>query len=251
LIERHGASGPTGRQIRLRTKKHDNILRPMQRWPNARGERNALILIDVQNDFISGSMAVRGAERIVEPINRLVEAFENVIVVQDWHPLGHISFASAHPGARLRDLVDAGYGKQRVFADHCIQGTPGAELHPGLRVSKARLVLRKGYRKEVDSHSAFCENDGQTATGLADYLRAHDVKRIFCAGLTRYGCVMMSAVDGARAGFRVTIIDDATEDDIADKTVVAAAEQTLADRGVARVATESVVSEGWLTNAGR
>jgi nicotinamidase/pyrazinamidase len=213
--------------------------------------RDALVVIDVQNDFVSGTMAVPEAKRIIEPINRLAEAFETVIVVQDWHPPGHVSFASAHPGAKHRDLISVTYGTQRVFHDHCVQGTVGAELDPGLRLSSARLVLRKGYRREVDSHSAFFENDRATSTGLAAYLRVHGVERLFCAGLTRYGCVMMSAVDALREGFRVAIVEDASEDDTSDPAAVAYAEATLASLGIGKLSSEALTVEGWVTDSVR
>jgi nicotinamidase/pyrazinamidase len=166
-----------------------------------------------------------------------------VVVVQDWHPEGHVSFASAHPGARHRDVVEVAHGTQRVFHDHCVQGTPGAELDPGLRLGMAQLYLRKGYRRDVDSHSAFFENDGKTSTGLAGYLRARGIGRLFCAGLTRYGCVRMSAEDAAREGFAVTIVDDACEDKDLDPATAATTDARLAALGIARTTTDALIGK--------
>lgn len=206
------------------------------------GTTSALLVIDVQNDFISGSMAVADARRIIAPINRLAEVFQSIIVVQDWHPAGHVSFASAHPPARHRDVVTLRYGEQRVYHDHCVQGTHGAELDPGLRLAKAELVLRKGYRQAVDSYSAFHENDGTQSTGLAAYLHARGFDSVFCAGLTRYGCVMVSAEGAVREGFRVGIVDDACEDKDLDGPAIAAADRQLAEQGIARLTTDAVVA---------
>jgi nicotinamidase/pyrazinamidase len=213
----------------------------MQRLQSGLGDGAALIVIDVQNDFVTGSMAVPDAERIIDPINRLAAAFETVVVVQDWHPPYHVSFASAHPGTRHRDVVQVAHGAQRVFHDHCVQGTSGAELDPRLRLTKAALVFRKGYRRDVDSHSAFFENNRRTATGLSAYLRARSIERLYCVGLTRYGCVMMSAEDAARDGFQVTIVDDACEDNDLDGLAIEAADRALADLGVGRIDSDALL----------
>jgi nicotinamidase/pyrazinamidase len=215
-------------------------------WPSRMllKRTSALIVIDVQNDFVSGSMAVANARRIINPINRLAETFETVVVAQDWHPPGHVSFASAHAEARPRDVVTVSYGVQRVFCDHCIQGTEGAELYPALRLEKAALILRKGYRREIDSYSAFYENDGKTCTGLAAYLRARGFDAVICVGLTRYGCVMASATDAVRDGFRVAIVDDACEDGDLDASAIATADRKLAELGVARLKSELTIAAG-------
>jgi len=174
--------------------------------------RDVFIVIDVQVDFVSGSMAIAGAEKIITPINETAEKFEHVVVVTDWHPADHVSFSSSHPGTKPMDRVTVTYGEQGVFNDHCIQGAPGAELAPGLRLTKAELTFRKGYRTGVDSFGAFYENDG-TATGLGAYLSARGFERVFCAGLARYGCVMQSALGAAKDGFETYIVADASAGD--------------------------------------
>ena len=169
----------------------------------------AFIVVDVQNDFVSGSLAIDGADSIIDPINRLAAASKHVVVVTDWHPAGHISFASSHPGARPLDIIETAYGRQDLSVDHCVQGTHGAELDDRLELTKAELVFRKGYRVEMDSHGAFYENDGSTVTGLAPYLRARGITRLYVAGLARFGCVAQTAVGAARDGFDVAIVDEA------------------------------------------
>ena len=174
-------------------------------------ETDVLIVVDVQNDFVSGSLAIPGARDIVPVINRLVAGFEHVIVTQDWHPRGHISFASTHAGAKHLETVQTPYGPQTVFHDHCIQGTPGAELDPYLEITKSELILRKGYRKDVDAFSAFFENDRKTSTGLGAYLRVRGITRVFCCGLALYGCVKATA-EGARLElFETFVIEDASK----------------------------------------
>lgn len=170
---------------------------------------DALLIVDVQNDFVSGSLAIAEAETIVPVINRLVATFDHVIAAQDWHPSGHISFASAHPGHSAGEMIDVSYGPQRLFNDHCVQGTAGAEFHPDLELGKAELILRKGYRREVDSYSAFFENDQKTVTGLAAYLRARGFRRVFCVGLALFGCVKATAEGARREQFETVIIEDA------------------------------------------
>lgn len=171
--------------------------------------KDALIVVDVQNDFTTGTMAVPGAQAIIEPINRLAEAFPIVIVATDWHPKDHVSFASAH-GLKHGDSVQTHYGTQRVFHDHCVQGSWGAELDPGLKLGRADLILRKGYRPAVESNGAFYENDGVTRTGLTGYLRDRGVENVYCTGLARLGCVMQTALGAARDGFTVFMVDDAS-----------------------------------------
>jgi nicotinamidase/pyrazinamidase len=196
------------------------------------GSTDAFLVVDVQVDFVSGSMAVAGSESIIEPINRTAEAFDHVIVVTDWHPADHVSFASAHPGASHGDTVMVDYGEQRVWNDHCVQGSEGAQLAPGLELTKAELIFRKGYRTKVDSYGAFYENDITTQTGLTDYLRARGFERLFVSGLARYGCVMQTALGAAKDGFEVFMVDDASEGRPADPVDEAAAEATIADAGI-------------------
>lgn len=202
---------------------------------------DVLLVVDVQNDFVSGSMAIADAKSIIPVINRLAEKFEHVILTQDWHPAGHVSFASAHPGAIHGGAVTTAYGLQRVFNDHCVQGSQGAEFDPDLRLTKAELVLRKGYRLNVDSFSAFYENNGTTATGLGEYLRARGFKRVFCTGLAMYGCVKASAEGGRRDGFEVFMIDDACRGSTRSAEGDAAAAKSLADKGVIRISSASLL----------
>lgn len=174
------------------------------------GPRDVLLVVDVQNDFVSGSLAIPGAAAIIAPVNAAARLFDHVVIVTDWHPAGHVSFASAHPGAAIRDVIVTRYGPQTVHADHCVQGSWGAELCPGLALGKAELVFRKGYRRAVDSYGAFYENDTVTPTGLGAYLRARGFERVFCAGLARYACVMQTALGARRDGFAAVILRDAT-----------------------------------------
>lgn len=173
-------------------------------------DRSALVVIDVQNDFVSGSMAIAGSERIIAPINQMAARASNLVVSVDWHPERHISFASNHEGTKPGDFIQAPYGRQKVYVDHCVQGTFGAELDPRLEVAKASLILRKGYRADLDSFSAFHWNDGVTCTGLAGYLRDRAIENVYVCGLARLGCVLQSALGAAREGFNVFFVDDAS-----------------------------------------
>ncbi len=173
-------------------------------------DSDVLMLIDVQRDFCAGgALAVPDGDGIVPLVNRLVRRFENVILTQDWHPADHQSFASRHPGKKPFDEIGMPYGAQTLWPDHCRQGTPGAEFHPGLDASAAQLVVRKGFRREIDSYSAFFENDHTTPTGLSGYLRTRSLTRVFVAGLATDFCVRYSAVDARKEGFDVVLIEDA------------------------------------------
>lgn len=175
-----------------------------------RPANEALVVIDVQNDFCpGGALAVAEGAAIVPGINALMDEFRAVILTQDWHPAGHSSFASSHPGRQPYEMVEMPYGPQVLWPDHCIQGSPGAAFHPDLRID-ADLILRKGFRPEVDSYSAFFENDHRTPTGLAGYLRERGFDAITLVGLATDFCVNYSAVDGARLGFKVTVREDLT-----------------------------------------
>jgi len=171
---------------------------------------DALVVTDVQNDFCpGGALAVPSADDIVVPINHLMEGFRHVVLTQDWHPPGHQSFASAHPGRRPHETIDLPAGPQILWPDHCVQGTRGADFHPGLRAAAARVIVRKGTDPNVDSYSAFVENDGVTVTGLGGCLRERGVRRVFFAGLALDFCVLWSAEDARRLGFDVVVVDDA------------------------------------------
>jgi nicotinamidase/pyrazinamidase len=203
---------------------------------------DVLLIVDVQNDFVSGSLAIPQAETIVPVINGLIGKFEHVIAAQDWHPAGHISFASAHPGRVSGDMIDVSYGPQRLFNDHCVQGTAGAEFHHDLDVQRAELIIRKGYRRDVDSYSAFFENDQNTETGLAAYLRARGFRRVFCAGLALFGCVKATAEGARRERFEAVIIEDASKArPVADDTNERA-ERALRDLGVEFVTSARIAS---------
>lgn len=168
-----------------------------------------LLIIDVQRDFCpGGALAIEDGDAVVPPINQIADRFEDIVLTQDWHPANHQSFASAH-GKEPYSQIEVAYGPQVLWPDHCVQGTPGAEFHPGLRVTRAELILRKGFRARIDSYSAFFENDKVTATGLAGYLRERGFRRIFLAGLAFDYCVRYSAVDAVRAGFEALVIEDA------------------------------------------
>lgn len=171
----------------------------------------ALLVIDLQNDFCPGGrLAVRGGDEIIPTVNQLVERFDHVILTQDWHPAGHTSFASSHRGKAPFETVEAAYGTQVLWPDHCVQGSKGADFHPELHRRKAELILRKGFRRAIDSYSAFFENDHVTPTGLAGYLRERGITELYLVGLALDFCVGWSAVDGRNQGFDVTVIEDAT-----------------------------------------
>lgn len=171
---------------------------------------DVLIVIDVQNDFCpGGALAVPRGDEVIGPILRAAQRFEHVVLTQDWHPRGHGSFASSHAGRKPLDRVEMAYGEQTLWPDHCVQGTWGAELHKALDVAKAELILRKGLRVEVDSYSAFYENDRVTPTGLAGYLRERGLKRAFFAGLAYDFCVGFSALDARRLGLEALVLREA------------------------------------------
>ncbi|MEI2385145.1 bifunctional nicotinamidase/pyrazinamidase [Breoghania sp. JC706] len=173
-------------------------------------ESDCLVVIDLQNDFIpGGALAVPGGDEIVPIVDRLLDRFAHVIASQDWHPAGHFSFASAQANAAAYDTIEAPYGPQTVWPDHCVQGTKGAEFHPGFRADRAELILRKGYRADIDSYSAFYENDRNTPTGLAGYLRERGFKRLFFCGLATDFCVRWSVEDALKEGFDAVLIEDA------------------------------------------
>ena len=174
------------------------------------GPTDVLIAVDVQNDFCSdGALAVPHGEDVVPAINRLARYFRHVVLTQDWHPAGHGSFASRHPGHKPFDVIDMPYGPQILWPDHCMWETPGAALRDDLDIPHAELVVRKGYRADVDSYSAFFENDHATPTGLGGYLRERGFTRIFVAGLAIDFSVRYSAEDGHASGFEVIVLEDA------------------------------------------
>lgn len=174
-------------------------------------DRNSvLLIIDVQNCFLpGGSLAVKDGDKVVPVINALAKKFAHVVMTQDWHTPGHVSFASSHGGKKPFETTDVAYGKQVLWPDHCVMGTDGAALSKDLTIPNAELILRKGYNKDVDSYSAFTEADGKTTTGLAGYLKARKLQRVFVVGLATDFCVAWSALDARKAGFETYVIEDA------------------------------------------
>jgi len=178
--------------------------------PSFDPDRDLLLLIDIQNDFCpGGALAVAGGDEIVPVVNGLAARFAHVALTQDWHPAGHRSFASAHSGRSPYESVAFPYGMQTLWPDHCVQGTPGADFHPALQVTRAELVIRKGFRSEIDSYSAFYENDRRAPTGLAGYLRERGFARVVLCGLATDFCVAYSAIDARRLGFETVVLLDA------------------------------------------
>lgn len=174
------------------------------------GEHDVLLVVDLQNDFCpGGSLAVPRGDEVVPVINRLAGHFAHVVLTQDWHPRGHLSFASSHRGKQPYQTIEVAYGTQVLWPDHCVQETQGAAFHKDMAIPHAELVLRKGYHRSIDSYSAFFENDRTTPTGLAGYLRERGFHRVFLAGLAFDFCVRYSAEDARRAGFGAVVIEDA------------------------------------------
>jgi nicotinamidase/pyrazinamidase len=196
------------------------------------GDDGVLIVVDVQNDFCpGGALAVPQGDEIIPIVNGLAARFRNVVLTQDWHPRDHSSFASAHPGTKPFDTISVSYGPQVLWPDHCVQDTPGAAFHPALRAPHAALVLRKGFRRAIDSYSAFYENDRKTPTGLTGYLRERGLTRLFLAGLAFDFCVRYSAEDARREGFDAFVIEDACRGiGLADS--ITATRKSLAEIGV-------------------
>jgi nicotinamidase/pyrazinamidase len=200
------------------------------------GDDDLLLIIDVQNDFCAGgALAVPDGDAVVPIINRLSERFAHIALTQDWHPNGHSSFASAHPGRSAFAVVTMPYGEQTLWPDHCVQGTPGAGFHPQLDTQRAELIIRKGFRPAIDSYSAFFENDRRTPTGLAGYLRERGFRRLFLAGLATDFCVYYSAIDARRLGFDVVLIDQGCRA-IDLNGSLNAAWTAMAEAGVQRIA---------------
>ncbi|HEY7610356.1 MAG TPA: bifunctional nicotinamidase/pyrazinamidase [Alphaproteobacteria bacterium] len=173
-------------------------------------DKSVLVVVDVQNCFLpGGSLAVGKGEEVIPIINRLGKSFANVVMTQDWHTPGHISFASSHPGKKPFEMIKLPYGDQVLWPDHCIQGTDGALIHKDINIPHAQLVIRKGFRKTVDSYSAFREADRKTVTGLAAYLKSRGLARVFVTGLATDFCVAWTAMDARREAFEVFVIEDA------------------------------------------
>ncbi len=174
------------------------------------GADSVLIVVDVQNCFVTGgTLPVKEGEQVVPLINKLAKIFQNVVITQDWHTAGHVSFASAHAGKKPFETTKLSYGTQVLWPDHCVQGTPDAALHKDLEIPHAQLVIRKGYHKSTDSYSGFVEADRKTQTGLAAYLKARGIKQCYVTGLATDFCVAWTALDARKAGFKAAVIEDA------------------------------------------
>jgi nicotinamidase/pyrazinamidase len=197
---------------------------------------DVLLAIDVQNDFCpGGALAVADGDAVVDVINHLAPRFVHLVLTQDWHPPGHSSFASTHPGSAPFQTIAMPYGAQTLWPDHCVQGTAGAAFHPRLSTERAELIVRKGFRSKIDSYSAFYENDRRTPTGLAGYLRERGLKRLFLVGLATDYCVHYSAIDACRLGFETAVIESGCRAiDLAGS--LAEAWANMRDAGVQRVA---------------
>jgi nicotinamidase/pyrazinamidase len=191
-----GLAGRAGAQVQRRIKP---------------GARDVLLVVDVQNCFMpAGTLPVKGGDEVIPIINRIAPAFQHVVLTQDWHTPGHVSFASSHPGKKPFETISLPYGTQVLWPDHCVEGTSDADLHRDLKIPHAELIIRKGYRREMDSYSAFFEADGKTPTGLVGILRERGFQQVFLVGLATDFCVAWSAVDARRAGFQAFVIEDAT-----------------------------------------
>jgi nicotinamidase/pyrazinamidase len=198
-------------------------------------EKSVLIVVDVRNCFLpGGSLAVAKGEEVIPVINRLAKSFANVVLTQDWHTAGHVSFASSHPGKKPFESVKLPYGDQVLWPDHCIQGTDGAAIHKDIAIPHAQLVIRKGFRKSVDSYSAFREADRKTVTGLAGYLKSRALSRVFVTGLATDFCVAWTAMDARSEGFETFVIEDAARG-IDAQGSLAKAWEAMKSAGVRRI----------------
>jgi len=202
--------------------------------------KSALIVVDVQNCFVTGgTLPVKGGEEVVPVINKLAAGFQNIVVTQDWHTAGHASFASSHQGKKPFETTKLSYGTQVLWPDHCVQGTDDAALHKDLKLPTAQIIIRKGFHKEMDSYSAFDEADHKTATGLAGYLKARGIKTLYVTGLATDFCVAWTAMDARKAGFNVYVIEDATRG-IDLNGSLAAAWKDMTAKGVKRIQSADV-----------
>lgn len=191
-----------------------------------------LLIVDPQNDFCpGGALAVPGGDEIFALINKFAGRFEHIAITQDWHPAGHASFASSHPGKQPFETIELSYGTQVLWPDHCVQGTSGAALHHDLDVSRAQLIVRKGFHANIDSYSAFFENDRKTPTGLGGYLRERGIEKLFLCGLATDFCVNFSALDAVAEGFEVVVFEDACRAIDLDGSL-AAAKTAMLEAGV-------------------
>ena len=209
--------------------------------PIAITPQDVLIVVDTQYDFLpGGNLAVTGGDEIVPLINTLARKFTNVVLTQDWHPANHISFASNHPGKNPFETIELPYGTQVLWPDHCVWMSHGAQISADLDIPQAQLIIRKGYNPRIDSYSGFQEADRETLTGLAGYLNERDVDRLYMVGLATDFCVGWTAIDGAAAGYDVTIIEDATRA-IDNAGSLERAWADMAEAGVERVLSKDIL----------
>ncbi|SFZ85001.1 nicotinamidase/pyrazinamidase [Devosia enhydra] len=201
---------------------------------------DVLVIVDMQHDFLPrGALAVADGDAIIPGIRALAERFDHLVLTQDWHPPGHLSFASSHAGRAAFSVIDLDYGPQVLWPDHCVQGTQGAEIHPAMRLDAAELIIRKGYRVGIDSYSAFLEADRRTPTGLAGYLRERGLSRVYLCGLALDFCVGWSALDARAFGFDAIVVEDLSRAIDADGSL----QKALADMdraGVTRVTSGAI-----------
>jgi nicotinamidase/pyrazinamidase len=203
-------------------------------------ESSVLLVVDVQNGFCTGgNLAVADGEAVVPVVNRIAAAFDNIVITQDWHPPGHASFASSHPGRKPYETIELSYGPQVLWPDHCVQGSDDAALHKDLELPTAQLILRKGYHQGIDSYSAFEEADHETSTGLAGYLRSRGIGTVFVCGLATDFCVAWTAMDARKLGFEAFVIEDACRA-IDLNGSLAAAWQQMAAKGVRRIPSDEL-----------
>ena len=202
----------------------------------------ALLIVDVQNDFCpGGALSVPEGDQTIPIINRLIDQFDVIIQTQDWHPNDHSSFASAHPEKNPYDIVEMKYGTQVLWPDHCIQGTDGADFHPDLNTDKTQVIIRKGFRKEIDSYSTFFENDQTTTTGLTGYLKQRGITDLYTVGLATDFCVKWSVLDGIDEGFNMHIVKDAVKGIDLDGSVDQAWKE-MKEKGVMVTSSEEIIS---------
>ncbi len=201
----------------------------------------ALVIVDIQNDFCpGGALAVPGGDEVIEPVNKLAGEFDCIVQTQDWHPQDHLSFASNHDGKEPYETTEMDYGEQVLWPDHCVQGTKGAEFHPELKTRPSQLIVRKGFRKHIDSYSAFFENDNETVTGLHGYLQERGVSELFVVGLATDFCVKWTVLDGLKLGYDVHLVEDAVRGIDIDGSVDAAM-QEMKDAGVVLTHSKEII----------
>lgn len=202
----------------------------------------ALLIVDLQNDFCEGgALEVPDGSTIVPTVNKLIHSFDAIIQTQDWHPEGHASFASSHKGKKPNDTIEMDYGSQVLWPDHCVQGSEGAEFHPDLTTNKSQVIIRKGFRPQIDSYSAFFENDQETKTGLTGYLKTRGITDLYTVGLATDFCVKWSVLDGLKEGFNMYIVEDAVKGIDIDGSVDTAWDE-MKSEGVQVVHSESIIA---------